>query len=198
MTDNIIISKVEKELIVKFSGKKKLFSEESKSKIQENWNLKNSKSNFFNGKMYTIANIHEKKHMIEYIMDETDYAHYLYTDEYDNIDELCKIIFVSAVIYSSDNKFILGKMSNTTASPGRIQCIGGNIDGNILVGNNFDITKTILQEIQDELQKHKIMSELSELVYVDKDTESIELFCVEEEKYLVDYLPKLLIQAQKN
>lgn len=246
MNDSITIEKVTKEVIVRFSGKKNFVSEKSKNKIQENWNRKNSDSTFFNGKMYTVSEIYEGENKIEYILDETDYAHYLYTDEHDDIDELCKIIFVSVIIYSGDNKLILGRMSKDTASPGRVQCVGGNIDETSLVDSKFDITKTILQEIQEEigilldekdiklsytkvdkdnkytamifetfleedseninkkfrnyqrgLQKTNMFSELSELVYVDSNIESVNLFCEKEADYIVDYLPKLLIQTQR-
>ncbi|KRN31177.1 NUDIX hydrolase [Liquorilactobacillus mali] len=149
--NNLKIQKVKKKISVTYSGTSTILSVENQRKITSNWNSINRKKRYFNGDIYTVNRICSTQNEIIFSVNKTDYAHYLYSNSHNLQEEDCKIIFTSVVLLTNDNKIILGKMGTSTSSPGRIQCIGGNIDANDLEENKFNLRNSICREINEEI-----------------------------------------------
>lgn len=85
-------------------------------KVNENWNREmNAGKSYTNGKLYTMtaANVLEGK--IRVYVQETNFAHYLYSKSIGIDENSCRSMAANALLVTSDNYIVLGKMSGSTS-----------------------------------------------------------------------------------
>lgn len=121
--------------------------------IEEHWEsiLKAGKK-FFRGDVFTITNIGRKDKDVIISVEQTDYAHFLYTihrGQYGKYD--CKVIYTSVLVETSDGKFAIGIMGKDTCTPEKLQLAGGGIDKEDINGDMLDLEHNIKKEISEEL-----------------------------------------------
>lgn len=166
----ISIKQVSKPIIVRYNQTQMTLTTQEKAAIQTNWNIINKDSIFFNGEIYSLVDTEETDDEILFVMNKTDFSHYMYSDKHDMGKNRCRIVYTDSILITSDNKLILGVMNTTTASPNLIQCVGGNIDDNDLVGNEFDLKASIIREVEEEIGLHLTKEEhTTTLIKTDSD-----------------------------
>jgi len=122
-------------------------------KIDKYWNLLQKQGKkFIRGDIFTIKSIKQNNTSLIIYVELTDYAHFLFT-YYQKVSKKydCRVIHTSALIETSDHKFVIGVMNNGTYAPQKLQFIGGGIDKDDLIGNELDLTHNIRKEISEEL-----------------------------------------------
>lgn len=150
----VTIEKITKEIEVLYNGEKIILPESLQAKIDAHWNelLESGKKFFTRGEVFTIAKVEETTDKIIVEVAQTDYAHYVYTLYSGIFDDLsCRVIHTSALIETSDKRIIIGEMGSHTASPGKLQCVGGGIDKGDIFGEKFDMLHNITKELQEEV-----------------------------------------------
>lgn len=150
---DIIISEFNDNLKVYYTNQGVALPEVYSKEVKRHWqNLLNNGEKFFNGDVFTIYNIEINEDVVNIFVRLTDYAHFLYTmykNKYENND--CRVIYTAVLIETSDNKFAIGEMNEGTASPFRLQFIGGCIDKGDINGEILDLEHNIKKEILEEL-----------------------------------------------
>lgn len=147
------IKKIENNISVNYTGRKIDLPGDYSQKVEEHWNsLIKSGRNFFRGDVFTITKIDDGDSSINITVEKTDYAHFLYTiykESYEEYD--CRVIYTSALVETSDKKFVFGEMNDCTASPRKLQFVGGGIDGDDIEDGIIDLRHSIKKEIYEEL-----------------------------------------------
>jgi 8-oxo-dGTP pyrophosphatase MutT (NUDIX family) len=148
-----IISEFNNNIKVYFTNQKISLPKAYSENVNRHWeSLLISDKKFFNGDVYTINNIEANEYGVNIFVGLTDYAHFLYTINKNNYeDNDCRIIHTSVLIVTSDNKFAIGEMNECTASPFKLQFIGGGIDRGDIKGEILDLEHNIRKEILEEL-----------------------------------------------
>jgi hypothetical protein len=124
-----------------------------KSLVSDFWTKKKETNiNFFNGIVYTLESISERKDRFTILFSETDYAHYL-ASEIDLLPEEYKTrtIYTSALIETIEGEIGIAIMGENSFEPGRIQYIGGSIDSNHIKDQTIDFRKCIESELMEEI-----------------------------------------------
>jgi hypothetical protein len=147
------IKKLEKDLIIKYSGKKFRLPKEIQAKVDRYWeNLVKSGRKLRRGEGFHIVKVIENKKIIRVILSLSDYAHYVYSRHVGLPKEYAfKNIHTSCLIETSDDSLIFGVMGKDTAIPGNIQCVGGGLDYDDLKGKLFNLRHNIKKELQEEV-----------------------------------------------
>lgn len=105
-----------------------------------------------NGEVFTVIGITHDANGMQVQLAATNYAHYLYSQQYQNLGEhTVHIIHPAAIVITSDNKLIFGAMGTHTSRPGIIQCCGGGIDFSDAVDGTVQIESCIRRELKEEL-----------------------------------------------
>ncbi|MEN8252022.1 MAG: hypothetical protein ABFQ53_00360 [Patescibacteria group bacterium] len=152
--NDIKVSKLEKEPVVRFSNENVVLPAPEQSKIDEYWqSLIDSGKQYTRGEVFTVTRVEEQNSVLNVLVEKTDYAHYLYCQ---NVDaELngygIKVIFTACLVETSDNKTIFGQMGEHTARAGIYQLAGGGIDNSDLKDGVFDLQTNISKELKEEL-----------------------------------------------
>jgi len=146
----VVIKSLQKEFRLIFNGQKVVLPDDLRKKVDTYWQkLILQKPQLKNGEVFTVTSIDSGYRNIE--LAETDYAHYLYSQQVGGLGEYTvRIIHPAALVITSDNKLVLGEMGDHTSMPGIIQCCGG-IDHNDLEGNVVNIRHAMLRELMEEL-----------------------------------------------
>lgn len=141
-----------KEIEIKNTQNPVQLSANRQNDIEEFWADINKDGIFHRGEVFNIDSVTEEKDMYKILLNTTDYAHYLHSVK-NNIsdEESCRTIFAAGLIETTDSKFIIGEMASNTAYPGRLQCAGGGLSNEDLVGDRFDLEKSVLREASEEL-----------------------------------------------
>jgi 8-oxo-dGTP pyrophosphatase MutT (NUDIX family) len=147
------ISPLTKNLIVRLSGKSVTLPRDIQDAIDAYWeSLLQSGKTYTRGEVFTVTKKETFDDRIELLVEKTDYAHYLYCQ---NIDQLGKygvhIIHTAALVETCDEKLIFGKMGDQTSRSGIYQLCGGGIDNDDVKGDTFDFEHNIVKELQEEL-----------------------------------------------
>jgi 8-oxo-dGTP pyrophosphatase MutT (NUDIX family) len=99
-----------------------------RSKVDKHWAHVNQDGRFFNGEVLTATGLDLATATPVITLAMTDFAHYLYA-KHDLTHEIdCRALYCSALLFTSDNRLLLGQMAAHTSSPGQIQCPGGGIE----------------------------------------------------------------------
>jgi 8-oxo-dGTP pyrophosphatase MutT (NUDIX family) len=149
----IKISKLTKDLVVRFSGKAVALPENVQRDIDRYWNgLMAVGRPYRRGEVFTVTRKEETEGVIEVLVEGTDYAHYLYSQNVGGLGEYAtRVIHTSALAFSSDGYVIFGEMGKQTSQAGIFQCCGGGIDNDDLRGDVFDFDHNIAKELREEL-----------------------------------------------
>lgn len=151
--NEIIISPLTKKLVVRFSGKRVVLPAEIQQKIDAYWNkLMVSGKTYTRGEVFTVTRKEAFENRIEVLVEKTDYAHNLYSQNIGGLGEhgVC-IIHTAALVETADRKTIFGKMGSHTARAEIYQLCGGGIDNDDLRGDVFDFDHNIQKELREEL-----------------------------------------------
>ena len=150
---NFIISPIAKRIIVRFSNKCVILPLDIQDKVDAYWDeLIKSGKNYKRGEVFTVTKKEEFEDRIDILVEKTDYAHYLYCQNIDALGENgVHIIHTAALVETSDEKIIFGKMGNQTSRSEIHQLCGGGIDNNDLRDDIFDLNHNIKKELEEEL-----------------------------------------------
>jgi len=150
---NFIISPLDKKLIVSFTNRQITLPQDIQDKIGAYWNdLIKSGKKYRRGEVFTVTEKKETKDTIEVLVEKTDYAHYLYCQNVDDLGEYgVHIIHTAVLVETLDGKTIFGRMGEQTSRAGVHQLCGGGIDNDDLTGNVFDFEHNIKKELEEEL-----------------------------------------------
>ncbi len=148
-----IVTPITKDLNVRFSGKEVVLPQEVQDKIDTYWNeLIASGKSLTRGEVFTVTQKEITDDAISILVEKTDYAHYLYSQNVGGLGEYgVHIIHTAALVETSDGYFVFGEMGHQTSRAGVHQLCGGGIDNDDLRGDYFDFTHNITKELQEEL-----------------------------------------------
>jgi hypothetical protein len=144
----------DKPLDVRLTGNSISLPQELKAKIESYWQgLLEKNPKLRNGEVFTVNSVKEDVEAIRIRLDETNYAHYLYSRQIGDLGEYTvRIIHPAALVISSDNRMIFGSMGLQTAIPHIIQCCGGGIDRRAVgLDGVIAIDDTMNSELMEEL-----------------------------------------------
>jgi hypothetical protein len=144
----------DKTLDVRLTGSSISLPHELKSKAEAYWQgLLKKNHKLRNGEVFTVNSVKEDGEAIRIRLDETNYAHYLYSRQVGDLGEYTvRIIHPAALVISSDNKMIFGSMGSHTALSHVIQCCGGGIDRHAVRSDGVvAIDDTMNSELAEEL-----------------------------------------------
>ena len=141
------------EVTVRFSNKEVQLSEEIQTKIDSYWQeLLDSGKSYNRGEVFTVTHKEVTETAVNILVEKTDYAHYLYCQNKESLDENgVHIIHTAVLVETSDGYFLFGEMGPQTSRHGIIQLCGGGIDNDDLKGEYFDFKHNITKELQEEL-----------------------------------------------
>lgn len=141
------------EVTVRFSNKEVRLPEVIQSKIDSYWQeLLDSGKPYKRGEVFTVTHKEVTGNAVNVLVEKTDYAHYLYCQSKESLDENgVHIIHTAVIVESSDGYFLFGEMGPQTSRYGIIQLCGGGIDNDDLKGEYFDFRHNITKELQEEL-----------------------------------------------
>lgn len=156
------------EVTVRFSNKEVQLPEEIQSKIDSYWQeLLDSGKSYKRGEVFTVTHKEVIENAVNILVEKTDYAHYLYCQNKESLDENgVHIIHTAVLVESSDGYFLFGEMGPQTSRHGIIQLCGGGIDNDDLRGEYFDFKHNITKELQEELAID--VSDTSRVTYFDE------------------------------
>lgn len=149
----IRIRPLSKAIHIRYSGKIVTLPPTIRQKIDAHWlGLTRDNPHLFNGEVFTITNVSEALDAINITLDQTDYAHYLYSHQIRGLGEYAvRIVHSATLVWTADGKIIFGSMGRQTSRPEVIQCSGGGLDNNDVTGNLVDIEHNTIKELGEEL-----------------------------------------------
>lgn len=142
-----------KEITVRFSNKEVQLPEALQFKIDAYWDeLIASGKSYKRGEVFTVTHKEVTDEQVNVLVEKTDYAHYLYCQNKESLDENgVHIIHTAVLVETSDGYSVFGEMGPQTSRHGTIQLCGGGIDNDDLKGEYFDLRHNITKELQEEL-----------------------------------------------
>lgn len=121
-------------------------------KVNENWKREMSAGKTYtNGKLYTMTAANFLENKIQVYVQETNYAHYLYSKSIETNENLCRSMAANALLVTSDDYIVLGKMSGSTSLANRVKFIGGAFDQVDFCDEIVDIKSCIAREVKEEI-----------------------------------------------
>ncbi|MFA6587847.1 MAG: hypothetical protein WCT08_02125 [Patescibacteria group bacterium] len=149
----VLLQPVAHRIDVVFSGKKVALPEKIVYQIERNWELLiGNRPSLRRGVVFTVSKINMQNDQLQVVLDETDYAHYMFTLENELQEEYaCKVLYTSAILETSDGFVSFGKMASHTSTPNRFQCVGGGLDFSDVDHGKFNILGNISKEIEEEV-----------------------------------------------
>lgn len=138
---------------VHYTGKRVALPESYRCEVERHWeHLLGIGKKFFRGDGFTITDIDIRDGCMNIITEQTDYAHFLYTiHKEDNMRYDSRVIYTSALVITSDGKFVIGEMNGDTAFPKKLQFVGGGIDRDDIDEDTINLEHNIKKEISEEL-----------------------------------------------
>lgn len=142
-----------KKITVRFSNRETRLPERIQVKIDAYWDdFIASGKPYKRGEVFTVTHKEASDEAINVLVEKTDYAHYLYCQNVESLDENgVHIIHTAALVETSDDYYIFGEMGPQTSRHGVIQLCGGGVDNDDLKGEYFDFRHNIAKELQEEL-----------------------------------------------
>lgn len=139
--------------IINFEKSMVFLPEDVKLKIKKNWeDLYRAGKRYVNGQLYTIDSIGYENMKLKLNVKTTTYDYYLYSLERKFIGQyICRSLASNVLIITSDNYYVLAKMSERTSLPNKIKFIGGALSEDDLINNQLDLLKCIERETFEEL-----------------------------------------------
>ena len=129
-------------------------SDEFSRDINKYWKeLIDSGKKYENGEIFTVNDISvDRDGMLKFALNKTNYAHYLYSQK-NNFegDYVCRSIATNVLPITTDNKYVLGTMSNSTSLSNKIKFIGGSMSEDDFVQNRLETLKCAKREVMEEI-----------------------------------------------
>ncbi len=150
---SIALQPIPEDLTVIFTGSKVTLPSTIQARIDTDWQERTAKNpKLQNGEVFSAVKVKHDTSSMHIELAVTNYAHYLYSQQYQNLGEYTvRIIHPAALVITSDNKLIFGAMSQYTSRPGLIQCCGGGIDFSDVVDGKVQMESCIARELKEEL-----------------------------------------------
>lgn len=131
-------------------------------KIDEKWQELSSEAKgkgmkWFNGKMYCLNKIEEKDHTLSIELSTSDFKHNqceFFVPELIELGEdyFIKTIFVSSILQTSDNKYVLGKRGKKLDYRKDIDMIGGVLQqSENIIKNSSELFDALHNEFKEEI-----------------------------------------------
>ena len=153
-----------------FHNNKLILDDKERNRVEDYWQKALIKNNsLFNGKVLTVQKLHccEDNMVIDVCV--TDYAHLIYVMNHEKAQiTMCKALAAGALLTTKDNYILLGKMGEKTSFPSIIQCIGGGISEEDLIGEEAAIY-TVIRECYEEIGiriERRLAEPLKKYIYV--------------------------------
>ncbi len=127
-------------------------TDKEKSMINDYWEKESSyNSSLYNGEVLCAENLFYYSNGICMNIKISDYAHYVYMMNHieENIT-VCRSLSAGALIITSDEYIVLGKMGKKTSFPGIIHCIGGGMAIMDIIGIE-PLANTVSTECYEEI-----------------------------------------------
>lgn len=148
------ITKINKNIILKFEDREICLPLELKEKINVFWNNAIKENpNLYNGEEYAVESVNETQDKIEMLVVKTNYAHYLYNERI-GIQEnkyRCCSPWGGILLLTKDDYFVIGEMNKTTSMPHCLQISGGGIDSADIKDGIINIDLNIKRELKEEI-----------------------------------------------
>jgi 8-oxo-dGTP pyrophosphatase MutT (NUDIX family) len=124
-----------------------------RQKVDDYWlALTQANPRLHNGEVFTVTSITEDGASIHITLAETNYAHYLYSQQVGGLGKYqVRVIHPVTLVLSKDDKLIFGRMADHTSLAGSIECCGGGIDHDDVEGGVVHIDRTAAKELAEEL-----------------------------------------------
>ncbi len=133
-----------------------IISEQVKTKIDDYWkDITLEQKKYTNGIILTIDKIDNLNNPNIFSIKKTSFSHYLFCRQNkDNNESICRSIAANILLLTSDNFYVLCKMSNTTSLAGKIKFIGGAVSiDDIDDSNTIDLYGCISREVKEEINE---------------------------------------------
>lgn len=167
---------------VTYDGKTLNLPKKLENDINRNWKKEIIKTpELWNGDIFCVKNLVENDNEIILNCSKTNYAHYLYDErigcpkEYGNYGLSAGMFFET-----SDEYYVIGKLSKTTSFPNGLSIQGGSVDQkDVMTDGTVDIEATMRREAIEEINfdiKNKNEVENYEIKYISPATEKIKTY----------------------
>ncbi len=149
----ITVTKIAKDVNVRFSNKEVVLPQEAQQKVDAYWDeLIASGKSLTRGEVFTVTRKDVTDDTIDVLVEKTDYAHYIYCQNVERLGEhVVRIIHTASLVETADGYSVFGEMGHQTARAGIHQLCGGGIDADDLRGGYFDFDHNITKELAEEL-----------------------------------------------
>jgi 8-oxo-dGTP pyrophosphatase MutT (NUDIX family) len=149
----IRICPLSKAIHIRYTGEMVTLPPDIRQKIDAHWQeLILNNEHLFNGEAFTVISTVETPDAVSITLDQTDYAHYLYSHQVRDLGEYAvRIIHSATLVYVADGKIIFGSMGPHTSRPNVIQCSGGGLDNDDITDDVVDIEHNTAKELREEL-----------------------------------------------
>lgn len=150
---SIALQPIPENLTMTFTGSGVVLPTAIQARIDADWQERIAKNpKLKNGEVFSVSDIKQGASSMHIELAVTNYAHYLYGQQYQNLGEYtARIIHPAAMVITTDNKLIFGAMGPHTSRPGLIQCCGGGLDFSDIVDGKVQVEKCITRETKEEL-----------------------------------------------
>ncbi len=151
--EQIHIAPVPSKIVISFAQDKVKLPTDIRTQVDGYWQkLIANNPKLRNGEIFTVTTVKQASDSMTITLAESDYAHYLYSQQIGGLKEYTvRIIHPAALVVTVDNKFIFGSMGKHTSRPGIIQCCGGGIDHGDIKDGVVDVEYSITRELTEEL-----------------------------------------------
>jgi hypothetical protein len=147
-----VLTHVTKPLSVKLDENPVELPAPFQEKVDNFWSAINKDNRFSRGEVFHVDTVKENQDFLNVILKRSDYAYYLYSVRNKQIEmERCRVIYSAGLVETTDSFFVFGEMGKNTAYPGRLQCVGGGLSSQDLHDSCFDLEKSVLRELNEEL-----------------------------------------------
>ncbi|MBD2760890.1 NUDIX hydrolase [Yimella sp. cx-573] len=108
--------------------------------------------NLWRGDVLSVAAAELEDGHLNLRLEKSDFGRYLYERTTTNRPSLVRILYVSALVRTSDHCSVVVEMSSSTSAPGLIQLPGGNVDlSDLFTGTTDDLRRAALRELAEEV-----------------------------------------------
>ena len=125
---------------------------ELQKEVDQHWQgVIAERPNLFNGPVYSVTDVKLSPHALIVTMAPTNFAHSVYSENYDAGEYAYRVLHSAALVVTSDNQILLGEMDQQTARTGAICCSGGAIDPSDVHNGIVDLAGNTARELGEEL-----------------------------------------------
>lgn len=129
-----------------------VFPKEYKLSIDKYWKkVLDGGKDYTNGTLFSMVAANTSPDRLKIYLKKTDFSHYLYSQN--NFPNLCpcRSVASNALLMTSDQSFVLGKMSRKTSLENKVKFIGGAVDERDIIDCRLDSYKCMKREVAEEM-----------------------------------------------